>query len=145
MKKSIILPLYALLLIITLVILFIIKSEKDVLQKNMDLIFTNAISDSMSGLSKGYSEIDNNQKIQYYYQIITNLKEALDVFHVSSYKEYDDFFKTLNRLYIYLLENHNATYEIGGQSYIFEFLSKIMVYPDDNKLISDFNSYLDER
>lgn len=144
MKKSIMLPLYALLLITTLVILFIIKSEKDVLQKNIDLIFTNAITDSMNGLSKGYNEIDNNQKIQYYYQIITNLKDALDVFHVSSYKEYDDFFQTLNRLYIYLLENHNATYEIDRQLYIFEFLGKIMVYPDDNQLISDFNSYLDE-
>ncbi|MGB4439310.1 MAG: hypothetical protein WBJ13_08840, partial [Sedimentibacter sp.] len=56
------------------------------MQKNIDLIFTNAITDSMNGLSKGYNEIDNNQKVQYYYLIITNLKDALDVFNISSYK-----------------------------------------------------------
>lgn len=62
MKRSVMLTLYPLLLIITLVILFIIKSEKDSLQKNIDFTFTNAISDSMSGLSKDYSKIDNNQR-----------------------------------------------------------------------------------
>ncbi len=43
-----------LLLVITLVFLVKINFEKDVLQKNIDLAFTNGISDSMSGLSKDY-------------------------------------------------------------------------------------------
>lgn len=139
------LPILVLLLIITSVILLIIKSEKDVLQKNIDVTFTNAISDSMSGLSKDYIKIDTNQKIQYYYLTVTNLSDALDVFYVTSYKDYDNFFQILNRLYIYLLENHNENYEIDGQLYIFEFLGKVLVYPDDNQLISDFNNYLDEK
>ena len=131
-----------LLLIVTIAILVKIKFEKDVLQKNIDLAFANAISDSMSGLSKDYSKIDANEKIQYYYQTVTNLYDALELFNGSSYKEYDEYFNVLNRLYIYLLQNKNE-YEIEGQSKIFEFLGKSLSFPDDNQLIYDFNEYLD--
>ena len=131
-----------LLLIVTIAILVKIKFEKDVLQKNIDLAFANAISDSMSGLSKDYSKIDANEKIQYYYQTVTNLYDALELFNGSSYKEYDEYFNVLNRLYIYLLQNKNE-YEIEGQSKIFEFLGKSLSFTDDNQLIYDFNEYLD--
>ncbi len=133
-----------LLLVIILVILVKIKSEKDLMQKSIDLAFTNAISDSMSGLSKDYSKIDTNEKIQYYYQTVTNLKDASDIFYSTSYKDYDEYFNVLNRLYIYLLQNINE-YEIEGQSEIFEFLAKSLSLPDDNQVISNFNGYLDTK
>ncbi len=133
-----------LLLVITIVILVKIKSEKDLMQKSIDLAFTNAISDSMSGLSKDYSKIDTNEKIQYYYQTVTNLKDASDIFYSTSYKDYDEYFNVLNRLYIYLLQNINE-YEIEGQSEIFEFLAKSLSLPDDNQVISNFNGYLDTK
>ena len=143
--KKYMMPVLVLLLSITAVMLFMVKQNKDVLQKSIDLTFTNAISDSMSGLSKDYSKIDDDEKIQFYYQTVTNLKDALDVFHVTSYKDYDKYFETLNRLYIYLLENKNERYEIKGQLHIFEFLGKSLVFPDDSQVISDFNAYLDEK
>lgn len=142
-KKNIMLVL-GLLLSVAAVMLFMMKQNNDVLQKSIDITFTNAVSDSMGGLSKDYSKIDADEKIQYYYQTVTNLKDALDVFHVTSYKDYDKYFEILNRLYIYLLENKNERYEIKGQLHIFEFLGKSLVYPDDSQVISDFNAYLDE-
>ena len=143
-KKNMMLIL-SLLLSIAVVMLFMMKQDNDALQKSIDLTFTNAISDSMGGLSKDYSKIDADEKIQYYYQTVTNLKDALDVFHVTSYKDYDKYFEILNRLYIYLLENKDESYEIKGKLHIFEFLGKSLVYPDDSQLISDFNAYLDEK
>lgn len=137
-------PIFGFLLTFSIVILFLMKQNKDVLQKSMDNVFKNAVSDSMSGLSKDYSKIDADEKIQYYYQAVTNLKDALDVYHNTSYKDYDKYFEILNRLYIYLLENKNRNYEIRGQTQIFEFLGKSLVYPDDSQLISNFNAYLDE-
>ena len=142
-KKNMI-PILSLLLIFAFVMMFMMKQNKDVLQKSIDHTFTNAVSDSMSGLSMDYSKIDADEKIQYYYHTVANLRDALDVFHVTSYKKYDKYFETLNRLYIYLLENKNERYEIKGQSHIFEFLGKSLAYPDDIQLISDFNDYLDE-
>ena len=130
------------LIIILIVLLFFVKSEKDVMQRNIDLTFTNSISDAMGGLSKDYSKLSTDEKIQCYYQTLSNLKDAMDVFHVFSYKEYDNLFQTLNHLYIYLLENRNENYEIDHQLYIFEFLGKVLVYPNDEQLISDFNNYL---
>ena len=141
--RSNMLTILVLLLIVILAILLKLKSEKDALQKNIDLTFKTAISDSMDGLAKDYSKIDSNQKIQYSYQTVINLKDALDVFHVSSYKNYEEYFLILNRLYLYLLENYNNKNEIDGKLYIFEFLGKSLVYPNDNELISDFNNYLD--
>mgnify|MGYP000846718420 FL=1 len=134
-----------LLLSVAVVMLFMMKYNKDALQKGIDLNFINAVSDSMGGLSKDYSKIDSDEKIRNYYQTVTNLKDALDVFHITSYKDYDEYFEILNRLYIYLLENKNDNYEIKGQSHIFEFLGKSLVYPDDSQVISDFNTYLDEK
>ena len=115
------------------------------MQRNIDLTFTNAISDSMSGLSKDYSKLSTDEKIQCYYQTISNLKDAMEVFHVSSYKEYDDLFQALNHLYIYLLKNHNENYEIDNTLYIYEFLLKVLVYPNDEQLISDFNNFLNNK
>lgn len=133
------------LILILIVLLFIVKSEKDVMQRNIDLTFTNAISDSMSGLSKDYSKLSTDEKIQCYYQTFSNLKDAMEVFHVSSYKEYDDLFQALNHLYIYLLENHNENYEIDNKLYIFEFLGKVLVFPNDEQLISEFNDFLNNK
>ncbi|MDF2908385.1 MAG: hypothetical protein K0R34_3706, partial [Herbinix sp.] len=133
------------LILMLIVLLFIVKSEKDELQRNIDRTFTNAISDSMSGLSKDYSKLSTDEKIQCYYQTFSNLKDAMEVFHVSSYKEYDNFFQALNHLYIYLLENHNENYEINNKLFIFEFLGKVLVYPNDEQLISDFNNSLNNK
>lgn len=44
-----------------------------------------------------------------------------------------------------MLRNQNENYEIEDKLYIFEFLGKILVYPDDNQLISDFNLFLDSK
>lgn len=139
--KKFLLPIIILILI---VLLFIVKSEKDVMQRNIDLTFTNAISDSMSGLSKDYSKLSTDEKIQYYYQTFSNLKDAMEVFSISSYKEYEDLFQALNHLYIYLLKNRNENYEIDNKLYIYEFLGKVLVYPNDEQLISDFNNFLNE-
>ena len=130
------------LILILIVLLFFVKSEKDVMQRKIDLTFTNSIRDAMGGLSKDYSKLSTDEIIQCYYQTLYNLKDAVEVFHVSSYKEYDNVFQTLNNLYIYLLENRNENYEIDNQLYIFEFLGKVMVYPNDEQLISDFNNFL---
>jgi hypothetical protein len=143
-KRKILLPILVLLLLITSVLLFKIKSEKDVLQKNIERTFTNAISDSMGGLSKDYRKLGIEYKIQCYYQTVDNLKDALDVFHNTSYKEYNNLFQTLNRLYIHLLRNHSEDYEIDDKLFIFEFLGKILVFPEDNQLISEFNNFLDK-
>ena len=40
------------------------KSEKDALQKNIDIVFTNAIQDSMKGLSNDYDKIKPTKKPQ---------------------------------------------------------------------------------
>lgn len=133
------------ILILTLILLFFVKSEKDELQRNIDLTFTNAISDSMSGLSKDYSKLSNDEKIQCYYQTFSNLKDAMEVFYVSSYKEYDNLFQEINHLYIYLLDNHNENYEIDNKLYIIEFLGKVLVYPNDEQLISDFKNFLNNK
>lgn len=133
------------LILILIVLLFIVKSEKDVMQRKIDLTFTNAISDSMSGLSMDYSKLSTDEKIQYYYQTVSNLKDAMEVFNVSSYKEYDNIFQELNHLYIYLLKNRNENYEIDNQLYIFEYLGKVLVYPYDEQLISDFNNFLNNK
>lgn len=133
------------LILILIVLLFFVKSEKDVMQRNIDLTFTNAISDAMGGLSKDYSKLSSDEKIQCYYQTFSNLKDAMEVFHVSSYREYDNLFQTLNHLYIYLLENRNENYEINNQLYIFEFLGKVLVYPNDEQLISDFNNFINNK
>ena len=130
------------LILILIILLFFVKSEKDVMQRKIDLTFTNAIRDAMGGLSRDYNKLSTDEKIQCYYQTLYNLKDAIEVFHVSSYKKYDNVFQTLNHLYIYLLENRNENYEIDNQSYIFEFLGKVMVYPNDEQLISDFNNFL---
>jgi hypothetical protein len=133
------------LILILIVLLFFVKSEKDVMQRNIDLTFTNAISDAMGGLSKDYSKLSTDEKIQCYYQTFSNFKDAMEVFHVSSYKKYDNLIQALNHLYIYLLENHNENYEIDNKLYIFEFLGKVLVYPNDEQLISDFNNFLNNK
>ncbi|MDF2944874.1 MAG: hypothetical protein K0S01_3732 [Herbinix sp.] len=140
--KKFLLPI---LIVILIVLLFIVKSEKDVMQRNIDLTYTNAISDAMSGISKDYSKLSTDEKVQYYYQTFFNLRDAMEVFNVSSYKEYDNLFLALNHLYIYLLDNRNENYEIDNTLYIFEFLGKSLVYPNDEQLISDFNNFLSNK
>lgn len=131
------------LLIISSVLLLITKSQKDVLQERIDLVFTDAISDSMGGLNKDYSKLNLDEKSQLYYQTMSNLHDALEVFHATSYRKYDDMFLVLNKLYIHLLTNKDTSYEIKHKLYIFEFLGKILVFPEDIKLITDFNNFLD--
>ena len=133
------------LIVILTVLLLSVKSEKDVMQRKIDLTFTNAIGDAMGGLNRDYSKLSTDEKVQCYYQTLSNLKDAMEVFHVSSYKEYDNVFQTLNHLYVCLLENRNENYEIDNQLYIFEFLGKVMVYPNDEQLISDFNNFLNNK
>ena len=133
------------LLIVTSVLLLVGKTKRDVLQREIDLVFTNAISDSMSGLSMDYDKIGTEGKIRCYYQTLYNLHDAIEVFHISSYREDKELFKTLNRLYTYILTNKRDNYEIDDKLYIFSFLGKIMFYPDDNQVISDFNSFLDSK
>lgn len=134
-----------LLLIILSSSLYVITCQNNYLHKNIDLIFTNAVSDSMKGLSMDYTKLDSKQKAQCYYQTLYNLNDALDVFLLSSYKKYTNLYKTLSRLYIYLLDNENGSYEIEDKQYIFDFLGKIMFNPNDAESISSFNSYLDSK
>jgi hypothetical protein len=143
-NKSIITVLL-ILLVACSVLLYINYSKKIFLQKNVDLIFTDAISKSMGGLAMDYSKIDNIQKLKYYEQTLSNLHDALNIFHLTSYKKYDNLFLALNRLYFHLLENPSDDYEIEVKSNIFEFLGKIMVVPDDSQLLSDFNHFLDSK
>ncbi|MDF2538834.1 MAG: hypothetical protein K0S76_1855 [Herbinix sp.] len=133
------------LLIATSVMLFIVKSEKEVLQKNMDLAFTNAISDTMHGLGMDFDKMEVNNRIQYYYLAITNLKDALDLFHNTSYKEYDNLFQALLQLYSYWLPSDNGDYIIEDKLYIFEFLGKALVYPEDEKLITEFYNFIEQK
>jgi hypothetical protein len=97
----------------------------------------------MKGLSLDDSKLDLKQKAQCYYQTLYNLNDALEVFLLSSYKKHTDLYKTLSRLYIYLLDNENGSYEIDDKQYIFDFLGRIMFNPNDTQSISSFNSYLD--
>ena len=135
-----ILLILVLLLIVTSTLILKTSAEKKVLQKNIDNIYINAISDSMDGLTKDYNLINTNEKIELYYKTLSNLRDALDVFYFTSYKEYNDLFITLNNLYIYLLENRNESYEINNNLYIQEFLGTILVSPDDKQKINDFNN-----
>lgn len=132
----------AVMLLVTLIFLIKIKSEKDTLQEKLDFIFTNSITESTVGLAMDYSKMRTEDKVQFYNQTLINLKHALDVFNTTSYKKYDDLFMVLSKLYIYLLEIRNTSYDIAKPNYIYEFLSKILVYPDDNQTIKEFNEFL---
>ena len=65
--------------------------------------------------------------------------------HSTSYKEYDNLFQALNHLYIFLIKNYGETYEIEDRLYIYGFLGKVMVYPEDKELISEFDRFLDNK
>jgi hypothetical protein len=54
-------------------------------------------------------------------------------------------FHALDRLYTYLTKNYADSYDIEDKLYIYEFLGKVMVFPDDEVLISDFESFLDNK
>lgn len=136
---------FAILLVLSLIFLLVTKSQKDRLQKDMDLIFTNAISDAMGGINKDYSKLNYDDKVQLYYQTVSNLHDAMEAFHSTSYKEYDSMLLALNQLYLYLLENKDETYEIDDTLRIFEFLGKVMVFPEDEKLISDFMDLIEAK
>jgi len=59
-----ILLILVLLLIVTSTLILKTSAEKKVLQKNIDNIYINAISDSMDGLTKDYNLINTNEKIE---------------------------------------------------------------------------------
>lgn len=135
------------LLIIISFLLFIVMSEKNSMQKRVDENFILAVSDSMSGLSKDYSKLSYDEKIKSYYQTIYGLKNAQDNFHITSYKENEGIFKALNGLYIYLLayDHKNADYEIEDTTYIYDTIWKIVGQPEDEKLIEEFNDFIENK
>lgn len=140
-------PLLVILLIITLILLFSVKSEKDALQKRVDQDFINAISFSMSAIARDYNKLSRDEKIIYYYQAEYGLKSAQDIFYISSYKKYDSIIQALNGLYIYLLEygNKNGDYEIKDSSYIFDTIWKIVGQLEDKELSAEFNTFIENR
>lgn len=145
LSKNMQVTILVILLIISSILLLVTKSERNALQKKIDLIYTNAISDSMGGLAKDYTQLDTDEKAQLYYQTISNLRDATEVFYITSYKEHNYLSQTLNKLYTYLLFNKNENYEFEDTLYIFTFLGKILVYPEDEQIISDFNDFIDSK
>ncbi len=139
------LKIIAVLCFVIVFLLYKVSCEKNVLQKNMDFIFTNSISDAAGGLSKDYDQMDSVQIIQCYDQTLYNLYDAQEVFYQTSYKKYDDLFYTLNRIYFYIMDHHSERYEIENQGRIYEFLTKVICYPEDDQLIDDFNRFLDSQ
>lgn len=139
--------LLVILLFIISVSLYIVKSEKDAMQKRVDQNFVGAISDSMSGLSVDYNKLSYEEKIKSYYKTIYGLKNAQDCFHISSYKKNEGMFEALNGLYIYLLAyNHkNNDYEIEDKSYIYDTIWKIVGQPEDKKLTTKFNAFIENK
>lgn len=121
------------------------KSERDALQKSVDLAYVNAITKSMDGLSRDYTSIDNNEKIQLYYKTLYYLESAINAFESTSYEEYNNLFYSLNNLYHYLIQNTNENYEIRNKGNIYEFLAKVVVSPEDNIRIDDFNKYFESQ
>jgi hypothetical protein len=115
------------------------------IQKEVDRSFTTDISDAMGGLSIDYSKISASEKAYYYYQTVSNLHDALNIFYITSYKDNENLFHALDRLYTYLTKNYADSYDIEDKLYIYEFLGKVMVFPDDEVLISDFESFLDNK
>lgn len=123
-------------------LLIINYSEKARLQKDIDQIYINAINDSMSGLSKSYDKLDENQRIIRHNEILTNLKDALEVFHLTSYQEEDEIFLVLNELYIKLLINqHDNNYFVENSGYLYGLLGEILFFPNNNQ-DEDLNSFL---
>lgn len=135
------------LLFIVSFLLFIVMSEKDSMQKRVDENFIIAISDSMSGLSKDYGKLSYDEKIKSYYQTIYGLKNAQDNFHITSYKDNEGVFQALNGLYIYLLayDHKKADYEIEDTPYIYDTIWKIVGQPEDEKLIEEFNDFIEDK
>jgi len=74
----------AVMLLVTLILLIKIKSEKDTLQEKLDFIFTKSITESTVGLAMDYSKMRIEDKVQFYNQTLINLKHALDVFNTTS-------------------------------------------------------------
>lgn len=144
-SKNMQVTILVILLIISSILLLVTKLERNALQKRIDLIYTNAISDSMAGLARDYTQLDTDEKAQLYYQTISNLRDATEVFYITSYKEHDYLLQTLNKLYTYLLFNKNENYEFEDTLHIFSFLGKVLVYPEDEQLISDFNDFIDSK
>lgn len=155
--KKLVTPVLLLLLIVLSLQYSAVKFKNETLQKNADNIFYKAISDTMDGLGIDYSKSDEEQKMQAYYQIMSNLHDAMEVFYITSYNDNKDLYNVLNSLYSYLLERYGTTdtltkepedetrYEIEDGLTIYEYLGKIMVYPIDKQKISDFNRFLDEK
>lgn len=133
------------LLIICSVALYINWVEKEALQKRADEVFTNTISEAMTGAAMDYSKLSVDEKIQFYYKMFYHLKDAQDIFHSTTYKEQDELYSAINQLYIYLLERRSESseyYEIEDGGYIYQFFGKVLVFPDDSELIEEFNTFI---
>ncbi len=153
--KKLATPVLLLLLIVLALQYSEVKFKSETLQKNADIIFYKAIRDTMGGLGIDYDKTDKEQKLQSYYQITSNLYDAMEVFFITSYNDNEDLYKVLNSLYIYLLERYGiadtltmeaedeSKYEIEDRLTIFEFLGKLIVYPEDKQITSDFKNFLD--
>lgn len=136
-----------LLIILLSFSLYMVISEKNLIQKRVDENFIGAISDSMSGFSKDYSVLSEDEKIKTYYQTIYGLKNAQNNFHITSYKEHEDIFQALNGLYIYLLtyDHKNDDYEIEDKLYIYDTIWKIVGQPENEELVKEFNDFIENK
>ncbi|MDF2842410.1 MAG: hypothetical protein K0R00_836 [Herbinix sp.] len=133
------------LLLICLVALYINWSEKEAMQKRVDEVFTNTISRAMTGAAMDYRKLSVDEKIQYYYQMFYQLRDAQDIFHSTTYKENDKLYSAIDQLYIYLLEKRyegNEYYEIEDAGYIYKFFARVLVFPEESESIDEFNAFI---
>jgi hypothetical protein len=115
------------------------------IQKEVDLSFINDITDAMDGLSKDYSKLSASEKTYYYYKTVSNLHDAQNIFYITSYKDHAKLYQVLDRLYIYLTKNYADSNDIEDKLYIHNFLGKIMSFPEDEELISEFVTFLNNK
>ena len=133
------------LLLICSVALYINWSEKEAMQKRVDEIFTNTMLEAIKGSTMDYSKLSVDEKIQYYYQMYYQLRDAQDIFHSTTYREYDNLYSAINQLYIYLLERSyesNEYYEIEDAGYIYKFFSRVLAFPEESESIDEFNTFI---
>jgi hypothetical protein len=115
------------------------------IQKEVDISFVNDITDAMDGLSKDYSKISTSEKTYYYYKTVSNLHDARSIFYITSYKDHSNLYQVLDRLYTYLTKNYADSYDIEDKLYIHDLLGKVMAFPEDDELISEFETFLNNK
>lgn len=64
------------------------------------------------------------------------------MFNLTTYKENNDLFSSLNNLhaYLYLRQNPNDNFEIENRSFIYDFLTNIIADSKYNPKIDEFDS-----